>query len=93
MMYQRFDYHRRGIVSEKEGFYLRIIGEGDYIYKGADLGILITRGRLMNDDFTLNERAKRWIRDLHNSYVSQPLENVKQEDVPMSLEAGAFKIL
>ena len=72
---------------------MRIIGQGDYIYKGADLGILITRGRLMNDDFTLNERALRWIRDLHGSYGSQPIDNVKQEDVPMSLEAGAFKIL
>ena len=93
MLYERFDYHRRGIVSEKEGFYLRIIGEGDYVYKGADLGILITRGRLMNDDFTLNERAQRWIRDVHGSYGTQPLESVNQDDIPMSIEAGAFKIL
>jgi D-alanine-D-alanine ligase-like ATP-grasp enzyme len=93
MLYERFDYHRRGITTEKEGFYLRIIGSGDYFYKGADLGILITRGRLMNDDFTLNERALRWIRDLHGSYTSQTLDKVNQADVPMSLEAGAFKIL
>ncbi len=93
MVYRRFDYHRRGIESESEGFYLRIVGAGDYFYKGADLGILITRGRLMNDDFTLNDRALRWIRDLRGSYASQPLDQVKQENVPVSLEAGAFKIL
>ena len=93
MIYHRFDYHRRGIVSEKEGFYLRIVGVGDYFYKGADLGILITRGRLMNDDFTLNERALRWIRGLRSHYSSQSLEKVSQEEVPISLEGGAFKIL
>ncbi len=93
MVYRRFDYHRRGIESEREGFYLRIIGEGDYFYKGADMGILITRGRLMNDDFTLNDRARRWIRDIRRAYASQPLDQVKQENVPVSLAAGAFKIL
>jgi hypothetical protein len=93
MVYRRFDYHRRGIESEQEGFYLRIIGSGDYFYKGADLGIMITRGRLMNDDFTLNERAKRWIRDIRSACASQPLDKVRQENVPVSLDAGAFKIL
>ena len=93
MLYERFDYHRRAIVSEKEGFYLRIIGTGDYVYKGADLGILITRGRLMNDDFTLNDRALKWIRDIHASYSTQSLDKINQADIPISLEAGAFKIL
>jgi len=93
MIYRRFDYHRRGIETEREGFYLRIVGAGDYFYKGADLGIMITRGRLMNDDFTLNERALRWIRNLRGAYASQSLDKVRQEDVPVSLEAGAFKIL
>jgi len=93
MMYQRFDYHRRAIVTEKEGFFLRIIGPGDYVYKGADLGILITRGRLMNDDFTLNDRAQRWIRDIHAAYSTQSLDKINQADIPISLESGAFKIL
>ena len=93
MIYQRFDYHRRGITSESEGFYLRIVGEGDYFYKGADLGILITRGRLMNDDFTLNERALRWIRDIRSCYAAQSLDKVDQADIPVSLDGGAFKIL
>lgn len=93
MVYRRFDYHRRGIESEAEGFYLRIVGEGDYFYKGADLGILITRGRLMNDDFSLNERALRWIRDIRRCYAAQPLDKVNQADIPINLDGGAFKIL
>ena len=43
-----------GGESENEAFWLRITGPGDYRYEGADLGILITRGRSMSDDFKLN---------------------------------------
>ena len=91
--YARFDYHRRSVENENDGFFLRISGKGDYRYEGADLGILITRGRLMNDDFTLNERAKHWINGLRSQYKGQPLTPADYEDVPVSLEVGAFKIL
>ena len=53
------DWH--GIVSESEAFYLRIMGPGDYRYRGADLGALVTRGRLQADDNQLEERCKQWI--------------------------------
>lgn len=64
--YARFDYHRRAVETENEGFWLRISGKGGYRYEGADLGILITRGRLMTDDFQLNDRAKAFIQGLRN---------------------------
>ena len=51
------DWH--GIVSESEAFYLRIMGPGDYRYRGADLGALVTRGRLQADDNQLEERCKQ----------------------------------
>jgi D-alanine-D-alanine ligase-like ATP-grasp enzyme len=88
--YHRFDYHRAAIESEREAYFLRITGAGDYRYEGADLGILITRGRSMNDDFELNERANNWIRGLKSYYYGKPLEGLKQPAAP---EAGAFKIL
>ena len=34
---------------------------GDYRYEGADLGILVTRGRSMTKDFQLTSEPKRWI--------------------------------
>ena len=55
--YERFDYRRGAIESERDGLFLRITGPGDWRYEGADLGILVTRGRLMTDDFELSERA------------------------------------
>ncbi len=94
VVYNRFDYHRRAVETEREGFYLRISGPGDYRYQGADLGILITRGRLMTDDFQLNERAHAWIKGLRKLYKGQPLESAPAEAHPaFSLDAGAFKIL
>lgn len=66
--YERFDYHRQAVESEHEGSFLRIAGVGDYRYQGADLGILITRGRAMTDDFRLNERARRWVDGIKAHY-------------------------
>ncbi|HSB69000.1 MAG TPA: biotin carboxylase [Candidatus Methylomirabilis sp.] len=90
VFYHRFDYQRRAVESEREGFFLRIAGPGDYQYEGSDLGILITRGRSMTDDFQLTERAKAWIRGIKGYYRTQPLvtAEVRRSPVP-----GAFKIL
>lgn len=66
--YSRFDYHRRAIASEAEAFFLRIVGPGSYRYEGADLGILVTRGRLMSDKFQLNQRARAWLAGIKGAF-------------------------
>ncbi|MGB5706119.1 MAG: biotin carboxylase [Arenicellales bacterium] len=92
--FTRFDYHRRAVEDESHGFYLRISGQGDYRYKGADLGILITRGRLMTDDFELNDRAKAWINGIVGEYQGMSLEEVDNAPAPpVGLKKDAFKIL
>ena len=88
--YQRFDYERRAIDSEREAFFLRITGPGDYRYEGADLGILITRGRSMDDNFKLNIRARDWIRGIKNYYGGKPIMATQSEAAPLP---GSFKIL
>ncbi len=87
--YSRFDYHRRAVETENEAFFLRISGVGDCRYEGADLGILITRGRLMTEDFELNERARRWIAGMTGRYQGAPLGSVEAQ-LP---QPGSFKIL
>ena len=57
----------------REAFFLRILGPGDYRYEGADLGILVMRGRLMTPKFELTERARRWIDGIRAHYQGQPL--------------------
>jgi D-alanine-D-alanine ligase-like ATP-grasp enzyme len=88
--YGRFDYHRQAIESEQEAFFLRITGPGDYRYEGADLGILITRGRVMSDDFSLNERALNWVRGIKRLFATKPLVEIERDAAPA---AGSFKIL
>ena len=66
------DWH--GLTDESEAFYLRIAEAGGYRYHGADLGILVTRGRLMTDDHRLTDRARAWIAGLKAQFVSVPVE-------------------
>ena len=73
VVYNRFDYHRRAVESEREAFFLRILGPGDYRYEGADLGILVTRGRAMTDRFQLTARSKQWIAGIKNLFSARPL--------------------
>ncbi len=88
--YDRFDFDRQAIESENEAFFLRITGPGDYRYEGADLGILITRGRVMGDDFELNDRARNWIRGIKKLYAGKP---VTGPEVAAAPQPGSFKIL
>jgi len=87
VVFDRFDYHRRAVESENEAFFLRILNTGDYRYEGADLGILVTRGRSMTANFRLNERAKRWIHGIKSGFTARPLPTVEARAEP------AFKIL
>jgi hypothetical protein len=90
--YARFDYHRRAVETENEGFWLRITGPGDYRYEGADLGILVTRGRLMTDDFELTDRARAFIRGLRGRYAGRDIDPA-YEAMTGNLEDRKFKIL
>jgi biotin carboxylase len=74
------DWH--GIVSESEAFYLRIMGPGDYRYCGADLGALVTRGRLQADDNQLEERCKQWITGIRGQFTGTP--PIPQRPAPAS---------
>jgi biotin carboxylase len=73
MVFVRFDSNWQAIETEADAFFLRISGTGDYRYKGADLGILITRGRLMTEDFRLTDRALAWIKAVRRSFAANNL--------------------
>jgi len=88
ILFDRMDTHRRAVETEKEAFFLRISREGDYLYEGADMGILVTRGRLMNDDFQLTPRAKNWIKSIQAQYASQMIEDKRE---PVKLAGSLMK--
>lgn len=85
IQFDRMDTHRRAVENENEAFFLRISQKGDYLYEGADMGILVTRGRMMTDDFELNHRAKHWINAIRKQYKAEMVENKKKPQLIGSL--------
>ncbi|MCE4027512.1 biotin carboxylase [Microbacterium sp. Au-Mic1] len=72
------DWHLLG--SESESFFLRIYGPGDYRWKGADLGILVTKGRLQTPTGRLSIRAKHLIESIRAMYAATPLPPAAEID-------------
>jgi biotin carboxylase len=67
---QSIDWH--SVDNEDEAFFLRIYGKGDYLFKGADVGILVSRGRMQHENGELTERARNWTRGIHQQFVTEP---------------------
>jgi biotin carboxylase len=65
------DWHE--LTNEDECFFLRVYAPGDYRFKGADLGVLVTKGR-MQTAAGLTERCRRYIDGIRSQYVSEPIE-------------------
>jgi biotin carboxylase len=82
------DWH--DVSGEDEAFYLRIGGEGQYRYPGADLGILVTRGRLQTDDHELTERSLAWISGIKAQFQGVPAPVAAELPPP---EPFSFKML
>ncbi len=59
------DWHQ--LTHEDECFFLRVYGPGDYRFKGADLGVLVTKGRMQAGD-QLTERARQYIDLIRGQY-------------------------
>ncbi len=89
--FSRMDTHRRAVESENEAFFLRISDVGNYRYEGADLGILVMRGRLMTDDFKLKKRAEKWIDAIRSKFKAKPFESLPTQN--SGTEIGGFKML
>lgn len=62
------DWHE--VTHEDECFYLRVYAPGDYRFKGADLGILVTKGRMQTTD-GLTRRCRSYIEGIRSMYQSE----------------------
>jgi hypothetical protein len=88
LVFQRaaLDWHQ--LQNDHEAFFLRIYGAGDYRWKGADLGVIVTKGRAQysvgNGPYALTIRAKHLIEAIRNEYVGLALRDVQ----PPSRAAG-----
>jgi D-alanine-D-alanine ligase-like ATP-grasp enzyme len=71
------DWHQ--LQNANEAFFLRIYGAGDYRWKGADLGVVVTKGRVQHSvgtgPFSLTIRAKHLINAIREQYSGIPLKD------------------
>ncbi len=81
------DWH--SLQDDIEGFYLRVLTGGDYRYKGADLGILVTRGRMQTEDNELTGRCREWIGAIRSEFAGTEVPD--SADPPPRHDALAFK--
>jgi hypothetical protein len=51
---------------------MRVYGPGDFKFHGADLGILVTKGRMQTAE-GLTERCRHYIDGIRAAYKSEPL--------------------
>jgi biotin carboxylase len=65
-----YDWHE--VTHEDECFFMRVYGPGDYRFKGADLGILVTKGRMQTAD-GLTKRCRSYIEGIRSMYVSEAI--------------------
>lgn len=54
-----------------EAFFLRVYGEGDYLFRGAELGILVGKSRMQTEDKELTEKCRQFIDGIHDAYVAE----------------------
>jgi hypothetical protein len=79
LVYRRaaLDWHQ--LQDESECYFLRVYGAGDYRWKGADLGVLVTKGRLQTEGRSANSpsvltiRAKHLIESVRARYAGTPV--------------------
>jgi biotin carboxylase len=77
------DWHQ--VHDQDEAFFMRVYAPGDYRFKGADLGILLTKGRMQTAD-GLTERCRRYIDGIQALYFSEPVP-----DTPAQLPLAYVK--
>ena len=64
------DWH--DVTHEDEAFFLRVYAPGDLRFKGADLGILVSKGRMQTAE-GLTKKGRAYIDGIRAQYVSEPL--------------------
>ncbi len=63
---------------EDEALFMRTIATGQPRTEGSCIGRVLTRGRLMTDEYCLNERAQAWIRGFRARFHMQPdIQNIR----------------
>jgi biotin carboxylase len=74
------DWNKVG--DDNEAFYMRVYDKGEYSYLGADMGILVARGRMQSDNRELLPRAKKWIEAINAEFEFQDIADADTPAIP-----------
>ncbi len=66
-------HERLAATQAGEAFLLRILKEGSYAYKGADLAILFVNEPVMLGQGQLNDQGSRWANAINQAFVRRDL--------------------
>jgi hypothetical protein len=84
------DWHQ--LQNEAEAFFLRIYGPGDYRWKGADLGVVVTKGRLQVESgegkSALAIRAGHLIDSIRAQFAGTPIAEPAEPPVNVGLKSS-----
>jgi hypothetical protein len=84
------DWHQ--LQNEREAFFLRIYGPGDYRWKGADLGVVVTKGRLQVDNgqgkSSLAIRARHLIDSIRAEYAGTAITEPATPRTNVGVKSG-----
>ena len=77
LQFVRHAFSPREITNENEALFLRTVNLGQPQAKGASLGRVVLQGRLLTDEYQLNERAQTWMRGFKAHFQTQPMGETK----------------
>jgi hypothetical protein len=88
--YRRASRDWHGLQDDDELFFMRVYGKDDYLFKGADIGTVVSRVRMQTDSpKDLTDRCRTIVKGLREQYRSVPLV---EAPVPLPDPLGASSL-
>ncbi len=76
--------NRRDALAEDEAYVLRILTEGEYAYKGADLAIMFVNQVIRTPKGQLNTQGERWVTALQSQFAMRQLNQEERALVELA---------
>ena len=83
--------NRRDALAEEEAYVLRILPEGDYAYKGADLAIMFVNQVIRTPQGQLNALGERWVNALQGQFGLRQLNQQERSLVALASNPANVK--
>ena len=93
LMLKRQGHRRRDALAENEAFVMRIMGVGEYAYKGGDLAIMFMNQAIRSEQGQLTPAGQRWVAALQGCFEYRPLNQEERYLVelahnPVNIKSG-----